>query len=181
MLKNCVGWMDGNRPRAGRVDAMEAKELEKALAFEREKVKLLVNEVVGLEDEIVNRMLDDFAPVVGTETREYWRGQLLENRTGAEKALAAMAGLVGGGKPAGSGPFAPGGAQDKQAGGTRRPLHNRALSRPAPRTATGEVAQGAVEAKTAGLVRNRAQEIARAERIPFSVAFRRAEREVRGE
>ena len=180
MLKNCVGWMDGNRPRAGRVDAMEAKELEKVLAFEREKVKLLVNEVVGLEDEIVNRMLVDFGHVVNADTREYWRGQLLENRSEASKALATMAGLVGGGKPAGSGQVAVGGGQ-VAVGSVRQPLHNRALSRPAPRTVTGEVAQGAVEAKTAGLVRNRAQEIARAERIPFSVAFRRAEREVRGE
>jgi hypothetical protein len=173
MLKNCVGVKGGNRPLAGKVEEMEAKELEKALKFEQAKVKLLVNEVIGLEDEIVNRMLGDFGNVVNADSREYWRGQLLENRAEASKALATMAGLVGGGKPAGSGPSV--------AGSVRQPLHNRALSRPAPRSATGEAAQGAAEAKTAGLVRNRAQEIARAERIPFTVAFRRAEREVRGQ
>ncbi len=174
MLKNCVGVKGDNRPLAGKVEEMEAKELEKALKFEQAKVKLLVNEVIGLEDEIVNRMLGDFGNVVNADSREYWRGQLLENRSEASKALATMAGLVGGGKPAGSGPSAAGGS-------VRQPLHNRALSRPAPRSATGEAAQGAADAKTAGLVRNRAQEIARSERIPFTVAFRRAEREISGQ
>jgi hypothetical protein len=173
MLKNCVGVKGRNRPLAGKVEEMEAKELEKALKFEQAKVKLLVNEVIGLEDEIVNRMLGDFGNVVNADSREYWRGQLLENRAEASKALATMAGLVGGGKPAGGGTSA--------TGSVRQPLHNRALSRPAPRSATGEAAQGTADAKTAGLVRNRAQEIARAERIPFTVAFRRAEREVRGQ
>jgi hypothetical protein len=173
MLKICVGVKGDNRPLAGKVEEMEAKELEKALKFEQAKVKLLVNEVIGLEDEIVNRMLVDFGNVVNADTREYWRGQLLENRAEASKALATMAGLVGGGKPAGGGTSA--------TGSVRQPLHNRALSRPAPRSATGEAAQGAADAKTAGLVRNRAQEIARTERIPFTVAFRRAEREVSGQ
>jgi hypothetical protein len=180
MLKNSVGVKGRNRPLAGKVDEMEAKELEKALKFEQAKVKLLVNEVIGLEDEIVNRMLGDFGNVVNADSREYWRGQLLENRAEASKALATMAGLVGGGNPAGSGQSAVG-SGPAAGGSVRQPLHNRALSRPAPRSATGEAAQGAAEAKTAGLVRNRAQEIARAERIPFTVAFRRAEREVRGQ
>ncbi len=65
-------------------------------------------------------------------------------------------------------------------GSGKKPLHNRALVRPAPRSATGEAAQDPADAKKAGLVRNRAQEIARNERIPFTVAFRRAEREVSG-
>lgn len=173
MLINFVGVKGDNRPRAGKVGEMEAKELEITLKFEQAKVKLLVNEVIGLEDEIVNRMLVDFEKVVNADTRDYWRGQLLENRAEASKALATMAGLVGGGNPVGSGQAA--------VGSVRQPLHNRALSRPAPRTVTGEVAQGAAEAKTAGLVRNRAQEIARAERIPFTVAFRRAEREISGQ
>jgi hypothetical protein len=173
MLKICVGVKGDNRPLAGKVEEMEAKELEKALKFEQAKVKLLVNEVIGLEDEIVNRMLSDFGNVVNADSREYWRGQLLENRAEASKALASMAGLAGGGKPAGGGTSA--------TGSVRQPLHNRALSRPAPRSATGEAAQGAADAKTAGLVRNRAQEIARTERIPFTVAFRRAEREVSGQ
>ena len=194
MLINCVEVKDGNRPRAGRVDMMEVKELEKALKFEQAKVSVLVNEVIGLEDEIVNRMLGDFGNVVNAESREYWRGQLLENRTEAAKALASMAGLVGGGSPVGSGRVAGGrsGAHEvgtrervKEAmgpgGSGRKPLHNRALARPVPRTVTGDAAQGAADAKRAGMVRNRAQEIARNERIPFSMAFRRAEREIGGQ
>ena len=143
---------------------MEVKELEKALALEQAKVKLLVNEVIGLEDEIVNRMLGDFDKVVNADSREYWRGQLLENRADATKALESLTQVVGGGAPE-----------------VRRPLHNRAQTRPAVRTVTGDVAQGAADAKTAGMVRNRAQEIARSERIPFTVAFRRAEREISGQ
>ena len=53
---------------------MEVKELEEALALEQAKVKLLVNEVIGLEDEIVNRILGDFDKVVNADSREYWRG-----------------------------------------------------------------------------------------------------------
>ena len=168
MLINCVEVKDGNRPRAGRVDMMEVKELEKALKFEQAKVSVLVNEVIGLEDEIVNRMLGDFGNVVNAESREYWRGQLLENRTEAAKALASMA------RERVKEAMGPGGSG-------RKPLHNRALARPVPRTVTGDAAQGAADAKRAGMVRNRAQEIARNERIPFSMAFRRAEREIGGQ
>jgi hypothetical protein len=152
---------------------MEVKELEKALKFEQAKVTVLVNEVIGLEDEIVNRMLGDFGNVVNADSREYWRGQLLENRAEAAKALETMVQMVGGGKPVGGEPLA--------GGSVRKPLHNRALARPVPRTVTGDAAQGAADAKMAGMVRNRAQEIARNERIPFSMAFRRAEREVGGQ
>ena len=179
MLKKIVGVKGGNRPWAGRVEKMDVKELENALQLEQAKTKLLVDEVIGLEDEIVNRMLGDFEPVVNSDTREYWRGQLLENRAEASKVLESMARLTGG-EPVGSGQVAVGSGQ-MAVGSARQPLHNRAQARPAPRTVAGEVDQGAADVKRAGLVRNRAQEIARAERIPFSVAFRRAEREVGGQ
>jgi hypothetical protein len=62
-------------------------------------------------------------------------------------------------------------------------LHNRATARPLLRqgyagqadTATAETDSKAVK------IRNRAHEIVSAEKIPFGIAFRRAEREVIGQ
>ena len=67
---------------------------------------------------------------------------------------------------------------------TKKPLHNRATARPVPphSTGSGQAGQGdgADGDSKAVKIRNRAHEIAGAEKIPFGVAFRRAEREVVG-
>ncbi|MDD5706464.1 MAG: hypothetical protein PHR35_11090 [Kiritimatiellae bacterium] len=123
---------------------------------------LLLHDVVVLEDEIVNRSLEDFAEVVSDASREFWKGQLIENREAATEALkelmATRAGVGG-----------------------RQPLHNRGAARPAVRTAAGEADVAGVRAALAGKIRNRAHEISRTEHVPYSVAFRRAEREVGGQ
>lgn len=144
------------------------QKLANALQFERAKNQVLLNEVVALEDEVVNRHLTEFESVVSEGTREFWRTQLLENREAATKALQEMATRA---KPGESG---------QAAGGEgKRPLHNRAVARPAVRTASGEPVQDGKEG-VAAKIRNRAQEIARTERVAFSVAFRRAEGEIAG-
>jgi len=150
----------------------EVGRLANALRFEKAKNEVLLGEVVSLEDEVVNRSMAEFDAVVSDETREYWRGQLLTNRDMATKVLTelVLAKQVVGGDS------------------TRRPLHNRSLSRPvAPAVLGGGGAGGAGVAPAAGAaderaakIRNRAQEISRAERLPFSAAFRRAENELAG-
>ena len=138
--------------------------LANALRFEKAKNKVLLDEVVALEDEVVNRCMEDFDAVVSDETREFWREQLLTNRDAATAALKEM-------------------QRNRVAGAevTRRPLHNRALLRPGP--AAGRDFAGQANAcgdgdDRAAKIRNRAHEISKAERVPFSVAFRRAEKEL---
>ena len=186
MSEKVDGKTDGAAPQQGGarcgVDSGsatgDAVQLANALRFERAKNEVLLGEVIALEDEVVNRCMADFDAVVSDETREFWREQLLANRDMASAALTELArakqGLV----------VAPG------AGGaavTRRPLHNRSLARPmAPAVVGGGAgggggSPGANDADDrAAKIRNRAHEISKAERLPFSAAFSRAERELAG-
>lgn len=148
----------------------EVERLTNALRFEKAKNEVLLGEVIALEDEVVNRCMTDFDAVVSDETREFWREQLLTNRELATAALTELArakqGLTAGGA---------GGAT------TRRPLHNRSVSRPTAPAAVGGGGAAVTDGDDrAARIRNRAHEISKAERVPFSSAFRRAEREVAG-
>ena len=165
------------------IDSKDPEVLANALRFEREKTKTLVAEVVALEDELVNRNMADFEGIVTDETRDFWREQLLTNRAAAEVALNAMvrmqtaAGEAGGGAAGSTGST---GSPQAGAGQTRRPLHNRAVARPVVPGAAGGAA-GSGQAGTdsrAVKIRNRAHEICKAEELPFSAAFRRAEKEI---
>ena len=159
---------------AGTVEATaEIERLKNSLRFEKAKNEVLLGEVVALEDEVVNRAMSDFDAVVSDETREFWREQLLTNRDQATAALTELArakqGLAGDG------------------GSTRRPLHNRSLARPVAPVALGGGGAGggagvgpSMPDDRAAKIRNRAHEISRAERVPFSAAFRRADREFAG-
>lgn len=135
--------------------------LANALRFEQAKNKVLLDEVISLEDALVNRQMAEFDSVISDDTREFWREQLLANR---DKAEAALRELV----------QAKGAAPD---GSRRQPLHNRATSRPKP---PGSGDPGMAEGK-AVKIRNRAHELCKTEGIPFSTAFRRAEKEICGE
>ena len=155
----------GKQAGAGKErDQSEREFLVNALRFEREKNKVLLGEVIALEDALVNRQMAEFDAVISDDTREFWREQLLANRQKAEAALRELAQAK-----AGSGD-----------GSRRRPLHNRAGAKPAPRGADGSPDAGAAEGK-AVKIRNRAHELCKTEGIPFSSAFRRAEKEVCGE
>ncbi len=146
--------------------------LTNALRFEREKNQVLLGEVVALEDELVNRQMADFESVISDATRDFWREQLLSNREAALGALGELA------KAVGSGPSAVGSGESTG----RRPLHNRESVRPAMRRGfAGEGAPAEPGADSVAVrIRNRAHELAKVERIPFSAAFRRAEKEVGG-
>ncbi len=171
---------DSVEKKKGPAEAGEAKggadldALMNSLRLEREKNEVLLAEVVALEDELVNRQLGDFAGVISEQSKDFWREQLLSNRESAVTALeelreakAAVAAL---------------GAKGDGASG-RRPLHNRETARPVSRGgAMGqEAAKGADADSVAVRIRNRAQELSKSERIPFSTAFQRAEKEICGE
>ncbi len=163
--------MSGEAMTKGGRGPGSAEALANALRFEQAKNKVLLDEVLGLEDEIVNRELDTYRGVVTADTRPFWRDQLLANRDQAKVALGQMADMQA---AASATPAA-------VADGKPRPLHNRATVRPVPHAATGDVQVSGAMAGKAGLVRNRAHEIRKADGVPFSVAFRRAEKEIVGQ
>ena len=142
------------------------EEAKTALASEQAKNTVLLNEVVALEDEIVNRCMADFAGVVSDESREYWREQLLTNRKGATVALTELANAKKAAVPA--------------APVVRAPMHNRSTARPVAPAVVGGGGTDADADGKAAKIRNRAHEICGAVHVPFSAAFRRAEMEIGG-
>jgi len=130
----------------------------------REMNQELVAHCVSLEDALRNRDVEDFADVVTDETRPFWAEQLLSNRDNAIAVLTSIRGRV----PANAAPAA--GATVEP-----RPLHNRAAARP---VAPAFVVGTDKSAVNAARIRNRAHEISKAEGVPFTDAFRRAEREI---
>jgi hypothetical protein len=164
--------MSGNRKgsmsqqRRGNRGRDEREFLANAFRFEQEKNKVLLDEVIALEDALVNRQMAEFDAVISDETRDFWREQLLSNREKAESALRELAQAKG----------------DGANGSRRRPLHNRATARPQGRGTDGSPsADAGVAAGVAVKIRNRAHELRKTEGIPFSTAFRRAEKELCGE
>ena len=113
----------------GQPDPKDPVALGNALRFEQAKNQVLLEQVVALEEEIVNRCMDDFDAVVSDETREFWREQLLTNRDGAMAALGELAQFKAGRQteptPAAGHP-----SREGTQSWTRRPLHNRAAARP---------------------------------------------------
>ena len=143
-------------------------ELQNSLTALQGKYDGLIVNLKAVEGELVNRHLADFEGVISEVAKPFWAEQLVSNRTGALAALGDLRDLAGKEEA----PPTPG----KET--TRKPLHNRATARPVPPNQGDKT--GADGDSKAVKIRNRAHEIAGAEKIPFGVAFRRAEREVLG-
>jgi hypothetical protein len=143
----------------------------------------LVADVGRLEADLVNRHLAEFEGVITESAKAFWSEQLLANR---ESALSVLGELRTRSQepearsqqvesPTGGATSSPGSGQGK------KPLHNRAAARPSLRQGyAGQAGAAEVSDGKAVRMRNRAHEIVRAEGVPFSVAFRRAEKEVAG-
>jgi hypothetical protein len=122
--------------------------------------------LTAADEAVVAGHLVEFASVITNDNREFWKGQLLTNRAAALVALKDVLRVKAEG------------AKPPAASGTgRTPLHNRAAARPVIPGQGGT--DGEADGKAAK-IRNRAHEIAKAEGVPFSLAFRRAETEVVG-
>jgi len=145
-------------------------ELQNSLSALQGKYDGLMTNLKAVEGELVNRHLADFEGVISEGAKPFWAEQLVLNRTGA---LAALGDLKASRQEAeGSGQGANGSGQ------TRKPLHNRATVRVVVPAGDGS---GTPDAESKAVkIRNRAHEIAAAEKIPFGVAFRRAEKEIAG-
>jgi hypothetical protein len=157
-------------------EGKNVEELTVALANRTTERDLLASQMVVLEDELVNHSLEEFEAVISDATREYWRGQLLENRSETITALREIVGRLQAAEAGG----AAGGAASGAASGIRRPLHNRSQARPAVPREVGAGDGVTATDERAAKIRNRAHEISRADRVAFPVAFRRAEMEIAG-
>jgi len=145
------------------------KSLEEALSLEKAKNEVLMEQVLKSENTLAEKDLEGFADVIPNEDRAFWRGQLLENRDNATGMLNRMRERLTP-APAAKTETAP--AAPAAPAAAPKPLHNRET---APRPSAG--APAASPADKAAKIRNRAQEIARANGCSFTVAFRSAEQE----
>ena len=147
-------------------DALNAEiaSLQEELALERAKNEVLLEQVLKAEDGLAEKDVEGFGDVIPNEDRDWWRGQLLENRASAVGILNRMRERA---KPADGKPAA---------AAAPKPLHNRETAKPA--VAAGGPAGGGED--RAAKLRNRAQEIARRDGCSFTTAFRAAEQECAG-
>ncbi len=138
---------------------------------------MLLEKLLELEDGAAESRLSEFEDVIPNEDREFWRGQFLENGVKASEFLGRLRNRM---KPADAAPAdAVPGAKAPAAGAAKaapRPMHNRAAA-PFPKVAPVNADTAEHEKEVAAKIRNRAQEIANRDRISFTAAFARAERE----
>ena len=153
--------------------------LQNSLTEAQGEKDALVKDVESLEQELVNRDLAEFEDVITDNTRAFWTEQLIQNREGARGALGELVSQRS--DPPQSRDNGKAGGQAAADSRTRKPLHNRREARPLPRTGAGGDQADAGKETLAVKIRNRAHELARNEKIAFSVAFRRAERELIGD
>ena len=152
------------------------KSLEEALATEKAKNEVLMEQILKSENSLAEKDVEGFADVIPNEDRGFWRGQFLENREAAVGILNRMRELV---KPAAKTETAAAGVVVPPVAvlpvAVPKPLHNRETAKPAV-AEKGATGGGDRAAK----LRNRAQEIARKDGCSFTVAFRAAENELGG-
>ena len=142
--------------------------LQNELAMEQAKNAVLLEKLLGYEDELSDARLEEFSDVIPNEDRNYWRSQFLENSKAASEFLGRLRNRIE--APAG------GSAPAKQA---PRPVHNRAAA-PMPKSSPGVGVAPSADQDLAAKIRNRAQEVARRDGVSFSAAFRLAEQEFGG-
>lgn len=146
-------------------EADDVASLREALALERAKNEILLEQILKAEDEIADADVEEFSDVIPNEDRDFWRERILENREGSLGFLTRLRNRTA----------APDG---KAAAAAPKPLHNRETAKVgAAKPGDGTAAPAALKAN---LVCNRAQEIARRDNCSFTVAFRRAETELAG-
>lgn len=132
----------------------------------QEKYEGLLSDAIAIEDKLTNRDLADFADVIDQNSVDFWKEQILQNRTLAMEALINLRNRITETPPAEPVPE------------TRTiPLRNRmaAIDRTVESVATGVVPE---DASVAVRIRNRAHEIVKTDGVPFIIAFSRAEKEI---
>ena len=145
--------------------------LVQLIAQLQQKYDALLADAVELEDKVANRDLQDFDDLITPETSDFWKAQLLRNR---DESINILLGLrqARGAQPA----AVP--APEPEPEPQPKPLFRNRLINPV-RTMS-EIAEETPAASTtrAVKIRNRAQEIRATEKIPYALAFARAEKEM---
>ena len=175
------GASDGNEALMSRIAG-----LEDALARERAKNQVLLEQVLQLEDCRADTDVDTFSDVVPNDSRPYWRDRLLEKRDETLAELNRMRnrykspGCVPNDRPAvdpAAAEAAPVAAAPVAARVPPKPLHNRAAAAVPAATAFGGPGVSPVTGDKAVWIRNRAQAISKEEGCSYTKAFSRAEAE----
>ncbi|MBP7830681.1 MAG: hypothetical protein KA248_12265 [Kiritimatiellae bacterium] len=141
--------------------------LVQLIAQLQQKYDALLGDAVALEDDVANRYLADFEDLIPNESREFWKSSLLHNRDETLGILVGLRKVRDEAKPA---PAAEPKADPK-------PLFRNRLV--VARTVS-ELAEEspATSISRAVAIRNRAHQIRSTEKIPYALAFSRAEREI---
>ena len=143
--------------------------LVQLIAQLQQKYDTLLGDAVALEDDVANRYLADFEDLIPNESREFWKSSLLHNRDETLGILLGLRKVRDEAKPAPA-PVAEPKADPK-------PLFRNRL------VVARTVSELAEESPAAGIsravaIRNRAHQIRSTEKIPYALAFSRAEREI---
>lgn len=142
------------------------------IASLQEKYEGLLQDAVEMEDRLTNRDLADFADVIDEATIPFWKEQMLVNRAATIEALTSLRSKVAQPEP-------PTAAPAPEAEHVRIPLRNRLapIVRPTFDRVSAEPAASERVNTVAAQIRNRAHEIQKSEKVPFIVAFARAEKQ----
>ena len=132
----------------------------------QQKYDALLSDATTLQGQLTNRDLQDFAELIKPENEDFWRSQLLTNR---EQTLIVLQGMHDAATVIADTTHKP--------APVRIPLANRIA---AQTKSLVELAGGANAADNnrAVAIRNRAHELTKTEKLPWSEAFQRAEKEI---
>ena len=144
--------------------------LVQLIAQLQQKYDMLLGDAVAMEDEVANRCLADFEDLIPNESREFWKSSLLQNR---DETLNILLGLRKVREAAAQPAPAPAAEPKPEA----KPLFRNRL---VVARSVAELAEEspAVSVCRAVAIRNRAHQIRSTEKIPYALAFSRAEREI---
>jgi len=134
----------------------------------QQKYDALLSDAVELEDTVANRDLQDFEDMITPESQVFWKEQLLRNRDGAINILVELRNAKA------VTPAAPA----KEPEPEKRPLFRNRLINPVRTMSELAEEAPALSTQRAVKIRNRAQEIRTQEKIPYALAFTRAEKEI---
>lgn len=133
----------------------------------QEKYEGLLADAVALEDNLTNRELEQYRDVIEPQQEQFWREQLIQNRTAAVEALEGIRSRIPAPTPE---------PEPAKPDSRTIPMRNRlaAIDRTIETVAQE---QDPVADRVASKIRNRAHQLSKDEGIPFIIAFDRATRE----
>ena len=145
--------------------------LVQLIAQLQQKYDALLADAVELEDRVANRDVQDFEDLITPESRDFWKEQLIRNRDGSINILLGLraAKLAEQPQPA---------PEPEPEKAPRTTFRNRLIN---PVRTMSDLAEEGTSAATtirAVKIRNRAQEIRFREKVPYALAFARAEKEM---